>query len=185
MRTFVALDLDEPLKKDLLGLIGGLARLAGNVRWVNAAGLHLTLKFLGDTPDDKVPVIADDLKLVCAKFPPIRLKLRGLGSFPPGRRPPRVIWVGIESQPILVSLQREVESAVVRFGFEREARSFQPHLTLGRVKFPGRLEALLREIERRREEDFGETPVARVTYFQSILNPSGAEYKIISEFPLS
>jgi 2'-5' RNA ligase len=185
VRTFVAIDLDEHLKTDLLALIGGLARLADNVRWVSDAGLHLTLKFLGETSDDQAAAIAGVLKSVCAQFPSFGLKLKGLGFFPPGRRSPRVIWVGIESQPRLMSLQRDVEAAVEKLGFEREARAFQPHLTLGRVKFPGRMDALLGEIERRREEDFGETAAVKATFFQSVLKPAGAEYSVLAEFPLS
>jgi 2'-5' RNA ligase len=185
VRTFVAIDLDEDLKAGLRTLVSGLERLADNVRWVSAAGMHLTLKFLGETPDETAGGIEDALRPLCAKHVSFAMRLKGMGFFPPGRSRPRVIWVGVESEPRLAELQADIESALMKFGYEREKRDFRPHLTVGRTKYPARMDRVLQEIERRRDEFFGEMPVVKVTFFRSVLTPAGAEYSVLGEFPLS
>ncbi len=184
MRTFVAVDLDDALKDRLGALVRELAPLAPNVRWVQAAGMHLTLKFLGETPDEKAADVGRGLQSVAARSARFTLRLSGLGTFPPGRRPPRVIWVGADGGPALISLQKEIESAAAGLGYEREPREFQPHLTLGRVKFSGRMERLLQEMEKYKGHDFGEMTAVRLTFFKSVLLPGGAEYSVLGEFNL-
>jgi 2'-5' RNA ligase len=185
VRTFIAIDLEGGLKAALRELVGKLETLADNVKWVNAGGLHLTLKFLGETPDEKAAEIAETLRPLCAGHAAFPMRFKGMGFFPPGRNHPRVIWVGVESDRRLAGLQTDIEEAVRKFGYEREKRDFRPHLTVGRVRFPARMDRLLQEVERRAEEFFGEMPVVKVTFFRSVLAPSGAEYSVLGEFPLS
>lgn len=185
MRTFIAIDLDPPLKDNLKALIGGLAPLASNVRWVRAEGMHLTLRFLGETSEEKAEAVGAALQKISACTLPFSLRLKGTGAFPPGKSFPRVIWTGVEAGPELSALHKEVESAAVRLGFEPEPRDFRPHLTLGRVRFPGRMEKLLREMDDLKGRDFGEMEVVRLTYFRSVLASGGAEYTVLGEFALS
>jgi RNA 2',3'-cyclic 3'-phosphodiesterase len=184
MRTFIAIDLDLPLKKNLEALIEELRLNGKNIRWVNTQGMHLTLKFLGEIPDQDVSRIAGLLENVVKSHSAFDLRLQGAGWFPPGRKNPRVLWVGVEGGPSLGILQKDIEIAVEKLGFAREAREFHPHLTLGRVKLPSGLEPLLSDLEKHREAVFGEMRVSKVTFIKSTLKPSGAEYSILSEFPL-
>ncbi len=184
MRTFIAIDLDLPLKKILEALIDELRPNGKNIRWVNTQGMHLTLKFLGEIPDQDVLRIAGLLENIVKSHSAFDLTLQGAGWFPPGRKNPRVLWVGVDGGPSLKTLQEEIEIAVEKLGFAREARESHPHLTLGRVKFPSLLEPLLSDLEKRRETVFGEMRVSKVTFFKSTLKPSGAEYSVLSEFPL-
>lgn len=114
----------------------------------------------------------------------IPLTVSGTGAFPPGSRTPRVLWAGVQAAPSLSLLQEEIEAGCETLGFARETRPFSPHLTLGRVKSPAGLAPVLQEFEKSREAAFGEMIVGRLTFFQSTLKPSGAEYSIIREFPL-
>ena len=184
MRTFVAIDLDPDLKTRLAAFIDELRPLAKNVRWVNAPGMHLTLKFLGEIGDGDVAGISAALEGAVRGRQTFPLALRGTGAFPPGRRHPRVLWVGIDQVPGLVSLQAEIETAMEKRGFEREARPFHPHLTLGRIKVPAPLDRLVAELERNREREFGEMTVGRFVFYRSILKPSGAEYSVLKEIKL-
>ena len=184
MRTFIAIDLDAPLKEKLESLVRELAPLAPNVRWVQGAGMHLTLKFLGETPDEKAAAIGEALRSIAGRSPRFSLRLRELGAFPPGRRQPRIIWVGAHGGPPLAALQKDIESAAAGFGYEPEQREFHPHLTIGRVKFPGRMDRLLEEMAKQKERDFGEMEAVRVTFFRSVLSPGGAEYSVLGEFSL-
>jgi 2'-5' RNA ligase len=87
--------------------------------------------------------------------------------------------------PPLLALQEDVEREMEKLGFEREKRRFHPHLTLGRVKFPSRLDLLVQELEKHRAEKFGEMSVRKFTFFQSTLKPSGAEYTVLKELGLA
>jgi 2'-5' RNA ligase len=184
MRTFIAIDLDEKIKRNLESLIGVLKPQAENVRWVSPPGMHLTLKFLGEIGAEDESRIPGILANLAKRHEPFGLTLRGTGVFPPGRKNPRVLWVGVVENPALAALQEDVESEMEKIGFEKEKRKFHPHLTLGRVRIPCRLEGLLQELEAKREQSFGEMEVRRVTFFQSILRPTGAEYRALKEASL-
>lgn len=185
MRAFIAIDLDAGLKETLRDLVRGLTPLAPNVRWVQASGMHLTLKFLGEISEDQAVAVGHALATIASVSPRFPFRIRGLGCFPPGRSAPRVIWAGVVDEPRLLSVHKAIESACLRLGFEAEPREFRPHLTLGRVKSPGRMERLLQEIARGEGRDLGEMEARRLTFFRSLLKPAGAEYSVIGEFPLS
>jgi len=184
LRTFIAIDLDPEIKKTLIQLIKDLDIGNRSIKWVAEQGMHLTLKFLGEIGKEKVAGIEDVLKKISGKYNPFFLKLKGTGSFPPGKRVPNVLWVGIEEEESLGRLQSELETELEKLGFPKEGREFHPHLTLGRVKAPSDLGQTLSRLEKYREKTFGEMKVKKVTFFQSTLRPTGAEYSILSEFEL-
>ena len=135
-RLFVALDLPAGAKAALAAAerqLQGL--LPAGVRWVNPAGIHLTLKFLGATEAGRVDALLAALHDAAAgDQPPFPLHLDGLGVFP-NYREPRVIWAGVGGDlDSLAKAQRRVEQAMARLGFPEESRAFRPHLTLGRVR---------------------------------------------------
>lgn len=184
MRTFIAIDLEDDLKESLSRFIETLPGSGQSVRWVGRGSMHLTLKFLGEVTPELVTKIATALENTARKCRSFTLKLKGTGSFPPGKRNPRVLWIGIQEEPLLLSLQDEVERALEKLGFPREKRPFHAHLTLGRVKSPGGLHELLSEFSNARLKEFGHMMVTKVTFFQSTLKPTGAEYTVISESQL-
>lgn len=181
MRAFIAIDLDEALKKSLADFVEELRPLARNVRWVGRPGMHLTLKFLGEIAEADVCGISSALEEIGRRQRPFPLVLQGTGAFPPGRRIPRVFWVGVAPVPALISLQEEIENEMGKRDFERENRPYHPHLTLGRVKSPEPLDPLILELQRHKERLFGEMNVQRFILFRSVLRPSGAEYTILKE----
>jgi 2'-5' RNA ligase len=184
MRTFIAIDLGSEIKERLSLLIENLNKLSQNVRWVNHEGMHLTLKFLGEIDPERVRPVENVLKDITEQYHPFPLRLKGTGWFPPGKKNPRVFWVGIETETSLLSLQSQLENSLEKLGFPKEERDFHPHLTLGRVKMPSGLHQILSELEKQKETHYGEMTVCKVTFYQSMLKPSGAEYKVLSEFEL-
>jgi 2'-5' RNA ligase len=74
--------------------------------------------------------IADALSLI--ESTPFELTLKGVGHAPP-RGEPRVLWIGVEEQPILLQLQRKIEKTLVELGLPPEKRNFQPHVTVARL----------------------------------------------------
>lgn len=182
MRTFIAVDLAPDIKAALEALIRKVRKNAGGVTWVRPDAMHLTLKFLGEVPEDRVGSVKAILESLAGSRRPFPMRLKGTGTFPPGGGTrARVLWAGIEEAPELMELRAALESELEKAGFPREDRDFHPHLTLGRVKSPQGLEPVLRELEHYREADLGGMTVAGLTLFQSVLGPSGPEHKVLVE----
>jgi 2'-5' RNA ligase len=135
IRAFVAIELPGEIKSDLAQLLDrikpGQERA---VKWVDPDSIHLTLKFLGNIPAEKVPDIARAIGEASAEAKPFTLELQGLGAFP-NLRSPRVVWVGVRGDVgLIVHLQKRIDQALIHLGFHAEHREFSPHLTLGRVR---------------------------------------------------
>ena len=136
LRTFIAIELDEELKADLQRVQDRLREQVAprSVRWVRPEAIHLTLKFLGDTPAGEGGGSQGCACQAAAQVSPFRFTVGGLGCFPNTRRP-RVVWVGLqEPTGALARLRDAVEAQVAPLGFPTETRPFRPHLTLGRVQ---------------------------------------------------
>ena len=186
MRTFIAIALDPVIKKNLSDFLGRLIKLGPkNISWVREEGMHLTLKFLGEIKDAQVSIIKNITNSVSKKYPRFPLIVRGTGYFPANPKYLRVLWVGVEEQPALMGLQKELESELDKLGFPREKRAFHPHLTLGRVRAPSNLKEILEELEKNKMAALGEMSVQKITFFQSRLKPTGAEYTALAESELS
>jgi 2'-5' RNA ligase len=135
IRAFIAILLPDKVKGDLSQLLGrikpGQERA---VKWVDPDSIHLTLKFLGNIPAEKVPDIARAIGEASAEAKPFTLELQGLGAFP-SLRSPRVVWVGVRGDVgLIVHLQKRIDQALIHLGFPAERREFSPHLTLGRLR---------------------------------------------------
>jgi RNA 2',3'-cyclic 3'-phosphodiesterase len=175
IRTFIAVDVPQPIKMDLDKLIAELRNYAPDIRWVRAANLHLTLRFLGDITKDSISRLADEIRDNIKEFGPFQISLSGLGGFPNLKRA-RVIWVGGgQGNDRLYELAPHVEKACINCGFGNTDKPFSSHLTIGRVKFPKGHEKLISAIESMTYE----TPVFEVTdvaIFKSDLLPAGPKY---------
>jgi len=186
LRTFVAVELDEELVDNLVDLQD---RLRGQVaprsiRWVRPGGIHLTLKFLGETLPDQVEAVKVALDQAASEVPSFTFTVGGLGCFPNTRRP-RVIWIGLyEPTGTLSRLRDAVESQVAPLGFPTENRPFRPHLTLGRVQRNASKSEVLEVGEVIAASAIGtldEMTVERVSYIKSDLRPGGAVYTTLHE----
>jgi 2'-5' RNA ligase len=186
MRCFVAVDLSGPVRVQIARAQETLRGAAprADVRWVNAAGLHITLKFLGEVPETRCEAVREALARVAAAHGPLRVVAQGLGGFPTARRP-RVVWAGIGAGAAeLAALAGDVDAALVRLGFPPEARPFAGHVTLGRVRSPRGLAALAAALASRREERFGAWSVADLVLYRSRLGPGGARYEALARLRL-
>ena len=187
LRLFVAIDLPEHVRESLGHLQTDLRRhdLSG-LRWTRPHGVHLTLKFLGETPATSLAAIEGALARAVRGVPSFRLALGAPGTFG-GRRGPRVLWVDLEGelQP-LRQLQAAVERELAAAGFAPEEREFSPHLTLARVPQPPRpglaerVAGALEAVAAAR----GEIEATELVLMRSSLQPGGAVYSRVAAFPL-
>lgn len=142
MRLFVAADVDEHARASLAASAAALrshldaaGARASAVKWVDARHLHLTLHFLGEIDDRRVPALVESLRDPLP-MAPVDLSLGGWGVFPP-RGAPRVVWVGVTAGASgLATAHRLMGDRLRALGMTLEARPLSPHLTIGRVKVP-------------------------------------------------
>ena len=184
MRTFVAIDISDAARQAVAEMVSQLHAMGNSVRWVRPESLHLTLKFLGEVPEERAPELIRALEESISGIGPFEYRLTGKGCFPNCRRP-RVLWVGVENPGReIFHLQERVEDAFGKIGFSRERRPFTAHLTVGRVKRPGGLEELVRAFR-----DYTLEPlsvfVGEVRLMRSTLKPGGAVYSVISAAKLA
>jgi RNA 2',3'-cyclic 3'-phosphodiesterase len=183
MRLFVAIEIPEDVRSALGELIRSLRGTCRDARWVRIAGLHVTLKFIGETLSERVV----ELKSALASIPPrdpIAMNFRGLDFFPNARRP-RALWAGVEAGPELAALANTIEKVLSPAEIRQEDRKFSPHLTLARFKDSSGVDALQVAIEKAGPVKFGGTTAAEFHLYQSVLKPGGAEYTRLATFPLS
>ena len=186
MRTFIAIGLDPAIQKTMADFLRRLRKInSRNVTWVRDEAMHLTLKFLGNVDESRAAAVKSVLAEITKSVSPFPLALKGTGHFPLNPRSIRVLWIGAFEQPTLMALQREIDFRLQPLGFAAESAPFHPHLTLGRIKSPGKLNDVLNEMERYKFSDFGQMTVATITLFESKLKPTGAEHSVLAEFSLS
>ena len=186
MRTFIAVELEPAIKATLTEFIKDLKKINDHdVSWVREDALHLTIKFLGEIAPANLEAIKAALAEVSRPIRSFPLVLKGTGYFPSNPRAIRVLWAGVFQQPTLMGLQREIDFRLQSLGIAPENMPFQPHLTLGRVKTAAKLREVLAELERHQYSTFGQMTVDRITLFESLLKPGGAEYAVLGEYPLT
>lgn len=182
LRLFVAFELPPPIAAELTDYLAPLRELESGVRWVKPEKVHLTLKFLGETPVAKIAAIKAALAEVCRQSAPFTCEVAGAGTFPNPQRP-QVLWVGLnDPYGRLGKLAEEVDRALHQVGFAREKRAFSPHVTLGRVR-AGRAAAAVKEIM---NHPFPSRELAceELVLMQSVLQREGAVYTALQRFAL-
>ncbi len=188
LRVFIAIEIPDLVCDAIRAQIDLLGAVLPEtlVRWTADDNLHLTLKFLGDVPPNRVDTVAKSLMQTAAKTTRFALHVGGFGSFPTPKRP-RVIWAGVRPPADLVDLQEGVESALLKLGFAGEERPFVPHLTIGRVKqpvSPKDQEALSAALEKAHIGDLGIIEVDSVHLYKSDLRAGGSLYTKLASAPL-
>lgn len=157
-------------------VIERLRPAARDIAWVAPGNLHLTLKFLGAVPEEQIEAVAGALRQASLEASPFEARIRGLGAFPSARRP-RVVWAGVtEGAADMIELARRVDLALAALGFPRDERPFSPHVTLGRVREPGRNPALTAALGSAATREFGQMRVPSASLMRSELSPRGARY---------
>ena len=176
LRLFWAVEVSQEVRDSLGQLIQEFKPTGADVRWVRPASIHLTIKFLGQSPAEAVDQIAAALAPAAAACPSLNLKPAGVGVFPSHARP-RVIWAGLSGDvEELIGLAGRVDEALVPLGFAPEKRPFNPHLTLGRVKSIRGRSRLAEALARLGGWEGPELRAGELILFRSQLNPTGAVY---------
>ena len=183
IRSFIAIEIPQPLKSRMEEIQRELRRTDADVKWVRPEAIHLTLKFLGSIRQEDVERISQALTPIVADGESFEVRVQGMGCFPNPRNP-RVVWLGVDrGREALAFLQRAIEKRMAELSFPPEDRPFSPHLTMGRVRSPRGKAGLSQAIEKHKGVEIGIFQAREVILFRSELRPSGAVYTKLREFP--
>jgi len=179
-RAFIALEIPNQTHQKISNQTANLRKNLDSqtVRWVPADNIHLTLKFLGDISRTQIEQISQVLSVIAGRHIKHLIKISELGAFPNIRRP-RVIWIGIQAPETLNALYQELEGETAKMEFPPEKRSFNPHLTIGRVKqhiSQANSQALQNALSSIKIGYIDTVEVEALHLFKSDLKPSGAVY---------
>ena len=173
-RLFVAVELSDAVKARLLNV----RTLVPGLKWTPAANLHLTLRFIGQVPQNCIPLVQQSLCRI--SFDAFRLTVAGLCLFKRGTG--GILWAGVKKEPALMKLKQKVDEALWESAMlSLDEKEFSPHVTLSRLKKPIS-QPLKQLVQVRFAEHFGAIEVAGFTLFRSFLRPSGAVHEMVERY---
>jgi 2'-5' RNA ligase len=187
MRCFIAIDIDETIRKALGNLQDELRRKVdirkGDVKWVRPDLTHLTLKFLGEIKDEQVVEVCNITKEVASRHKRFDLDVESVGYF--GGRSARVLWIGAgQGNDRLLRLQEGLEQQLDSAGWPREGRKFSAHLTLCRIRNTQAGAKLAQASRQYQDYELGTLRADSVTVYESELTPQGPIYAAMGNYPL-
>ena len=184
-RTFIAISVSPEVRKRAGELMNRFRKCGTKVNWSSSENLHLTVKFLGDTHDSKIPDVCRGVARAVAEVPPFNASLDHIGAFPSSARP-RAVWIGVdEGQAALQAVQARIEDEMLAAGFKRERRRYVPHMTIGRVREGGVPQRELGElITANAEFSSGTTRVDEVVSMASFFESEGTTYQVLGRAKL-
>ncbi|MCZ6613714.1 MAG: RNA 2',3'-cyclic phosphodiesterase [Thaumarchaeota archaeon] len=175
MRTFIALDIrNDGVIDNVKGAQSLIHESGVDARYVDARSLHFTVRFLGETSDETIDRVKKVLMNVKARK--VKVQYQGIGVFP-GRHRINVVWLGVENhcKDELRSIADEVNRAIFSFGIQSRG-TFQPHVTIARIKSSRNRDKLLSLIDEHIDQIFGEETLDSVRLKKSVLTPNGPIY---------
>lgn len=185
-RLFLAIPI-KTIDNDFKTLLDGLKRQLAHekrINWANPKNIHLTLKFIGNTPDNDIPKIIDRVGEMLKNHKSFLMNFNRTGIFG-SRYAPRVMWLGMQNTPQeLYNLEEDTLTTFDNLGYLRDRQNFVPHITLGRIKELCEKQYFQKIMAGIEQKSYISQEVNEIILFQSILRPEGAFYKVIKKFEL-
>ena len=195
MRLFIAFDLDEHIREKIVRFMDGVRGFAPDARWIRPESLHVTLKFIGQWPDGRLPEVRDSLQSIRADS--FEVAFGNYGFFPTAKAP-RVFWIAVQSGAELASLATTIDTKLSSLGITPEEHAFSPHLTLARRaggsgsprknkddRSNQSFARLQEKLALMHKLDFGVMAARQFFLYQSELSSRGSQYTKLSAFPLT
>lgn len=187
MRLFIAIDIDEKNMvaiNDLQKELRSKADVrAGDVKWVTAKNIHLTLKFLGEVEEGKLPEICKITEETASSYKQFQLSIESVGHF--GGKSATVLWVGTGAgTQELLQLQKDLETRLASVGYPPEQREFSSHLTLARIRNPKAGFKIAQLTQQYKNFELGTLAVNSICVYKSQLTPDGPVYTLLGNYKL-
>ena len=177
VRTFISMDI--PITDEIKDIIR-IMKETDNVRPVSLGQIHVTLKFLGDTDEKKIPQLCSRLQEAFEGFGPVDLAMKGMGAFPNVRNP-KVIWMGFEESDRLIKAAEKVTSVLDSMKLDYDGKRFSPHVTAGRITGKTDITDI---IESHKDMEFCRYTCSVIRVMGSELTPKGAVHTILGRIAL-
>ena len=185
-RLFLAIPINTE-NNGFKPLLDGLRRSLSHekqINWVRPTNIHLTLKFIGETPPQDEPKIIEAVAKVLENQKSFTMDFNRTGIFG-SRYAPRVLWLGMQQTPEeLLNLEEAVLTAFDNIGYQRDRQNFVPHLTLGRIKDLCEKQYFQKVVHAIEQKTYIHQEVKEIILFQIILRPDGAVYKVVKKWEL-
>lgn len=185
-RTFIAIKLQptEDLQRMMDCLQKNLEYEKRNINWCRLDQMHLTLKFIGATPDEDIPKITNAMQTLSQRHSSFEMQFDRTGVFG-SNRSPRVLWLGMKNEPkVLYDLANDVLDTFDSIGYPRDRQNFVPHVTLCRIKHLIDKDFFFQLYNAIEQKPYIDIKVKEFSFLQSFLNPDGARYKTLKRFEL-
>ncbi len=186
-RIFIAINLPESIKKELVSYQEKWPELP--IRWTRKENLHITLVFIGSVNDEEIPEICKAVKEAAGRQDSFSINFKKICYGPPGKTPPRMVWIEGEKSKELADLRDDLENSLLKSSGQKyqeiKSQPFSPHITLGRIK-----EWEFKKIEPEERPEVDEEisssfEVLSIEVMESELRRTGPEYTVLESSPLS
>jgi 2'-5' RNA ligase len=177
-RGFIAIDV-KPTKA-IEEFLWSIRESQADVKVVEAENIHVTMRFLGDVEMSSLDGITKVMDKAVKGVKSFEIKLIGSGVFP-NRSYVRVVWIGLEVEPVLEHIVERLEKGLLELGFKPDRRKFSPHLTVGRVRTAWKKEELMKVVDQFHDREFGVQKVTGIRLMQSELTKEGPVYTMLHE----
>ena len=175
VRAFVALELSSEIREQLTAAQDLLRGCRARLTFVEPVLIHITVKFLGEVPDEKIHEVMDALRTV--QVNPFEVRAHKIAVNNPSR--PHTVWCTIDDAGESAQVFRQIEDALLPLGFTRETRAFTPHATVARVKSPD--PSLFAALIQLKDREYGSCRISGLKLKKSTLTPHGSIYEDLLE----
>ena len=183
LRTFIAIPTPVEVRSKKNMLYSTLEDSPATINWVKNMQLHLTIKFLGHTPESTINKIIEDVEKLTSGLKPFEITIESTGCFPVPERP-RTLWMGVNGDlDPLNELFMKIENLLELLGFPKEEQEYKPHITLARIKYPQKWTPDVSKFLKSSYDPI-DFPVDRVQFLSSELLPTGTVHTLLKSFPL-
>lgn len=183
MRIFIGIKLDDAALEKIEKFLKPFKKIASPVKWTKRENLHITIKFIGDVPDENYSQMEKHLTEADFNTGAIDLKITGCGKFGRGRDL-NILWVGIQKNEKLEDMFDRIENTLEKSGIPKENRKFKPHITVARNKKSFNFKSFFEIIEENSDHFIAGLNVTHFQVYKSQLTPKGPIYTILKEIPL-
>lgn len=176
VRLFIAIEIADAIRENLSKFQNDLKKTSTDVKWVAPENLHITLKFIGATDEEKIDDIITVINQSVINIKPFDLCYSGAGTFPAGKNPRVVFARAVDSNDVLVSLYERLNNQLSTLGITSDERKFEAHVTVGRIKTHKNIKKLMDCVSSYREFTFGKENIKHLVLMKSDLSREGPTY---------
>lgn len=188
MRTFIAFNFSPEINEKIAEIIKYLKTQTPDnaLKWVAPQNLHMTIKFLGEVPEENIQKVKDIISASLKGISAFEIAVEGMGMYP-NTHQPRVIWLGIKGSEPLRNIHKTLDSALQTAAIPPDKRGLSPHLTIARIRRNTdklTVQGIGKTLSQFKIDFLGKCTINEIVLYQSVLTPKGPIYTSLLSNPL-